>query len=605
MKDIKNILAGAQDKLAELGFSGSYTEALEWLEVTDNMADFNKMEVKAMKKMSKEEMATVNNAQETKKEEVTMEELFKKVSKNYGASSMRRNALSFQEMRELNEDMNTLLTMAIDKAEKLAHQYDPFTQYIDNGRQYRQAEARNAEIDKEWEELLGMFGIKAYIGSYANLGSETRSKIEELFTSAFCTDIESVTEKKVKAAHVSINETDKEETAMNTTSTENNATINNASVKEDTIMTTINNTLTAIANTVKEETAMTTTNNIDDMNEVLAALEAKKTSDPAYLNKDAIAEIMKDHYGVELSKREIKNTKREVLVERLTQLINAEFFMSKAEEHAEDEKLTAEFDEQRLEAMQTQVIEVGDLAITKDTAPVAIVTEANNIKKEENIMANANVIGVVGAVVEEPKEVSNETTQRTENVGPNTHSAYVPGLRYQDEHGNAITTPEALDRRIRLVLWNQMAWNSQQNNGAYGFTITSEMLQSMIAKALYGIRNLKKVKEADAKNEAEFKLDKVYMTPERKAKANEMYNWVIKTLLTPVAFKGMVDGKEMKFAYIDSVNGKAVPRTTSVGYKYNIGKWTGQKAENGFHNYLYTANKSFREYVKAQQNNQQ
>lgn len=220
-------------------------------------------------------------------------------------------------------------------------------------------------------------------------------------------------------------------------------------------------------------------------------------------------------------------------------------------------------------------------------------------------MANANVIGVVGAVVEEPKEVSNETTQRTENVGPNTHSAYVPGLRYQDEHGNAITTPEALDRRIRLVLWNQMAWNSQQNNGAYGFTITSEMLQSMIAKALYGIRNLKKVKEADAKNEAEFKLDKVYMTPERKAKANEMYNWVIKTLLTPVAFKGMVDGKEMKFAYIDSVDGKAVPRTTSVGYKYNIGKWTGQKAEGGFHNYLYTANKSFREYVKAQQNNQQ
>ena len=590
MKDIKNILMKVQDKLAELGFSGSYTEALEWLEVTDNMADFNKMEVKAMKKMSKEEMATANNAQETKKEEVTMEELFKKVSKNYGASSMRRNILSFQEMRELNEDMNALLTMAMDKAEKLAHQYDPFTQYIDNGRQYRQAEERNAEIDKEWEELLGMFGIKAYIGSYANLGSETRSKIEELFTSAFCTDIESVTVKKMEAAHASINETDKEETTMNTTSTENNATINSTSVKEETAMTTTNNTTIA--------------NNIDDMNEVLAALEAKKTSDPAYLNKDAIAEILKNHYGVELSKREIKNTKREVLVERLTQLINAEFFMSKAEEHAEDEKLTAEFDEQRLEAMQTQVIEVGDLAITKDTAPVAIVTEANNTKKEENIMANANVIGVVGAVVEEPKEVSNETTQRTENVGPNTHSAYVPGLRYQDEHGNAITTPEALDRRIRLVLWNQMAWNSQQNNGAYGFTITSEMLQSMIAKALYGIRNLKKVKEADAKNEAEFKLDKVYMTPERKAKANEMYNWVIKTLLTPVAFKGMVDGKEMKFAYIDSVNGKAVPRTTSVGYKYNIGKWTGQKAEGGFHNYLYTANKSFREYVKAQQSNQ-
>ena len=590
MKDIKNILMKVQDKLAELGFSGSYTEALEWLEVTDNMADFNKMEVKAMKKMSKEEMATANNAQETKKEEVTMEELFKKVSKNYGASSMRRNILSFQEMRELNEDMNALLTMAMDKAEKLAHQYDPFTQYIDNGRQYRQAEERNAEIDKEWEELLGMFGIKAYIGSYANLGSETRSKIEELFTSAFCTDIESVTVKKMEAAHASINETDKEETTMNTTSTENNATINSTSVKEETAMTTTNNTTIA--------------NNIDDMNEVLAALEAKKTSDPAYLNKDAIAEILKDHYGVELSKREIKNTKREVLVERLTQLINAEFFMSKAEEHAEDEKLTAEFDEQRLEAMQTQVIEVGDLAITKDTAPVAIVTEANNTKKEENIMANANVIGVVGAVVEEPKEVSNETTQRTENVGPNTHSAYVPGLRYQDEHGNAITTPEALDRRIRLVLWNQMAWNSQQNNGAYGFTITSEMLQSMIAKALYGIRNLKKVKEADAKNEAEFKLDKVYMTPERKAKANEMYNWVIKTLLTPVAFKGMVDGKEMKFAYIDSVNGKAVPRTTSVGYKYNIGKWTGQKADGGFHNYLYTANKSFREYVKAQQSNQ-
>ena len=590
MKDIKNILMKVQDKLAELGFSGSYTEALEWLEVTDNMADFNKMEVKAMKKMSKEEMATANNAQETKKEEVTMEELFKKVSKNYGASSMRRNILSFQEMRELNEDMNALLTMAMDKAEKLAHQYDPFTQYIDNGRQYRQAEERNAEIDKEWEELLGMFGIKAYIGSYANLGSETHSKIEELFTSAFCTDIESVTVKKMEAAHASINETDKEETTMNTTSTENNATINSTSVKEETAMTTTNNTTIA--------------NNIDDMNEVLAALEAKKTSDPAYLNKDAIAEILKNHYGVELSKREIKNTKREVLVERLTQLINAEFFMSKAEEHAEDEKLTAEFDEQRLEAMQTQVIEVGDLAITKDTAPVAIVTEANNTKKEENIMANANVIGVVGAVVEEPKEVSNETTQRTENVGPNTHSAYVPGLRYQDEHGNAITTPEALDRRIRLVLWNQMAWNSQQNNGAYGFTITSEMLQSMIAKALYGIRNLKKVKEADAKNEAEFKLDKVYMTPERKAKANEMYNWVIKTLLTPVAFKGMVDGKEMKFAYIDSVNGKAVPRTTSVGYKYNIGKWTGQKADGGFHNYLYTANKSFREYVKAQQSNQ-
>lgn len=605
MKDIKNILAGAQEKLAELGFSGSYTEALEWLKVTDNMADFNKMEVKAMKKMSKEEMATANNTQETKKEEVTMEELFKKVSKNYGASSMRRNALSFQEMRELNEDMNALLTMAMDKAEKLAHQYDPFTQYIDNSRQYRQAEARNAEIDKEWEELLGMFGIKAYIGSYANLGSETRGKIEELFASAFCTDIESVTVKKMTAAHASINETDKEETTMNTTSTENNATINNASVKEDTIMTTIDNTLTAIANTVKEETAMTTTNNIDDMNEVLAALEAKKTSDPAYLNKDAIAEILKNHYGVELSKKEIKNTKREVLVERLTQLINAEFFMSKAEGHAEDEKLTAEFDEQRLETMQTQVIEVGDLAITKDTAPVAIVTEANNTKKEENIMTNANEMVVVGAVVEEPKEVSNETTQRTENVGPNTHSAYVPGLRYQDEHGNAITTPEALDRRIRLVLWNQMAWNSQQNNGAYGFTITSEMLQSMIAKALYGIRNLKKAKEADAKNEAEFKLDKVYMTPERKAKANEMYNWVIKTLLTPVAFKGMVDGKEMKFAYIDSVNGKAVPRTISVGYKYNIAKWTGQKAKNGFYNYLYTANKSFREYVKTQQNNQQ
>jgi len=569
MKDIKNILAGAQDKLAELGFSGSYTEALEWLEATDNMTDFNKMEVKAMKKMSKEEMATVNNAQETKKEELTMEELFKKVSKNYGASSMRRNALSFQEMRELNEDMNALLTMAMDKAEKLAHQYDPFTQYIDNGRQYRQAEERNAEINKEWEELFGMFGIKAYIGSYANLGSETRSKIEELFTSAFCTDIESVTEKKVKAAHASINETDKEETTMNTSNTENNATINNASVKEDTTM---NNTTIA--------------NNIDDMNEVLAALEAKKTSDPAYLNKDAIAEILKEQFGIEMSKREIKNTKRDVMVEKLVQLIN--------------EKLAPQSED-----IQTETIEVGDLAITKDTAPVAIVTEANNTNKEENIMANANVIGVVGAVVEEPKEVSNETTQRTENVGPNTHSAYVPGLRYQDEHGNAITTPEALDRRIRLVLWNQMAWNSQQNNGAYGFTITSEMLQSMIAKALYGIRNLKKVKEADAKNEAEFKLDKVYMTPERKAKANEMYNWVIKTLLTPVAFKGMVDGKEMKFAYIDSVDGKAIPRTTSVGYKYNIGKWTGQKAENGFHNYLYTANKSFREYVKAQQNNQQ
>lgn len=581
MKDIKNILMKVQDKLAELGFSGSYTEALEWLEATDNMTDFNKMEVKAMKKMSKEEMATANNAQETKKEEVTMETTF--VLNNDGRFMFSPSFARKHTDDELKAELVKLVDAAMAEADKLADNYDYYYMYIDNGRQYRQAEENNKRLSEKWEELMKKFGLNAYIGSYAEVGHDERMKKLQTLFAPIIGSMETVNEAS-----------DKEDTTM-TANTENaTATNNNTSVKEETAM--------------NETTNTTIANNIDDMNEVLAALDAKKTSDPAYLNKDVIAEILKSHYGVELSKREIKNTKRDVLVERLTQLINAEFFMSKAEEHAEDEKLTAEFDEQRLEAMQTQVIEVGDLAITKDTAPVAIVTEANNTKKEENIMTNANemvVVGVVGTVAEEPKEVSNETTQRTENVGPNTHSAYVPGLRYQDEHGNAITTPEALDRRIRLVLWNQMAWNSQQNNGAYGFTITSEMLQSMIAKALYGIRNLKKVKEADAKNEAEFKLDKVYMTPERKAKANEMYNWVIKNLLTPVAFKGMVDGKEMKFAYIDSVDGKAVPRTTSVGYKYNIGKWTGQKAESGFHNYLYTANKSFREYVKAQQNNQQ
>lgn len=492
---------------------------------------------------------------------------------------------------------------AIKRMVQLARSYDLYTQYIENYKQMKSAEKANEEIDKEWKSICKQFGIDACILNYANLGTDTEQSIVALFGS---TDVEETNdenenkEEETMEMQIMRNEllTNKamvsvlkklgieltEEKILSLTDTEmkqmyasatkywgeeiDRAKTTTTQVKEDTTMT--QETITTANNeSKKEDTIMM--NRTDDLNEVLAALEAKKTSDPAYLDKNAIAKILKK-LGVELSKREVKNTKRDALVEKLVSLIN--------------EKLNPQITE-------ADPVPVGDLNITYDNAPANM----DELKEEETMkkttittpvvpatpvaIAMPVAPAVVATVNEEPVQVSNDPVEVTSTVGPNTHSAYKM-LTYKNGK-----TPENLtveDKKAMLIdlrkeINSQINYNWEKKEGQYGHVISDFMLNAVIAKALFGIKSYTKVKESDAKHEAKWELDKVILTPAHHDKIAEFYKYITEKWLEVVTFTGDVNGKTIKFVKVDEINGKKVSRYDGTA-EYSFVAYNGQKGKN-------------------------
>lgn len=68
----------------------------------------------------------------------------------------------------------------INQLVQLAKNYDPFTAYIDDYKQYEQAKKKNEALRKEWNDICQKHELVINgVSCYANLGDRTEAEITE------------------------------------------------------------------------------------------------------------------------------------------------------------------------------------------------------------------------------------------------------------------------------------------------------------------------------------------------------------------------------------------------------------------------------------------
>ena len=163
----------------------------------------------------------------------------------------------------------------------LVHRYDCYIEYIDDYRQYKQAERANGNIEARFIEVCSELGLEVTSSDFHNV----------LWKSHYDT-IEEAVNKLLQDKGFN-----KEENNMTTNTTPAN-------------------------NTNKEATAMTRTERMMNMMDTIN--NVTKTTDKRYVTKEALATFLFDADIIQrhLSKTELKKIKRQELVDILSTAVN-------------------------------------------------------------------------------------------------------------------------------------------------------------------------------------------------------------------------------------------------------------------------------------------
>lgn len=106
-----------------------------------------------------------------------------------------------------------ILTNDVNVLCKLAHRYDPFTAYIENYKQMKEAERVNAKLEEEWNAIMSQYDMIASILTYANNGDKTESMVNELFIPMFAS-VNKEQREEVDSAKIGVAEENKEDNTM-------------------------------------------------------------------------------------------------------------------------------------------------------------------------------------------------------------------------------------------------------------------------------------------------------------------------------------------------------------------------------------------------------
>ncbi len=202
---------------------GMAVEELSGLTVKMLKASAQLLEIKGYSKMKKAELieAIAPYCDPTKKVEV-IEKTEAEVIMDAMASAPVE-ATVVKEEKEETEMKNELVPVTIDTVKALAvlaHSYDPFTAYIDNGRQKDSADRANAQIKASWDAICEACGIKIWIGNedWSNARLENAQKAIAKYLGVELPEVQ-IVEATVVETNNNVDEK-KEETTMNTTLTQ-------------------------------------------------------------------------------------------------------------------------------------------------------------------------------------------------------------------------------------------------------------------------------------------------------------------------------------------------------------------------------------------------
>lgn len=83
-----------------------------------------------------------------------------------------------EEVTEMKKELTPVTVDTVNALAVLAHSYDPFTAYIDNGRQKDSADRANAQIKASWNAICEACGINIWIGNedWSNARPENAKK---------------------------------------------------------------------------------------------------------------------------------------------------------------------------------------------------------------------------------------------------------------------------------------------------------------------------------------------------------------------------------------------------------------------------------------------
>ena len=219
--------------------------------------------------------------------------------------------VNFAQNYRIETEGKSIQEIGQELTDKLMTYYDEYYMYIDNGKQMKEAQERNREIEEEVaaiKKVVTEFKDDAHallesMDDVAQETIETKTCATCKWNGQNCLSCQSCGEDGISSWEPIV-ETEKEESVM----TENKATTNNNTVQEGVTMKTKTTFAERILNMGR----------IDRILYVYDALRtATKNTDEAFIKKDDLAKFMYDNdlIGRQLSKTEVNKTKRDELVE--------------------------------------------------------------------------------------------------------------------------------------------------------------------------------------------------------------------------------------------------------------------------------------------------
>lgn len=165
---------------------GMAVEELNGLTVKILKASAQLLEIKGYSKMKKAELieAIAPYCDPTKKVEI--------IEKKEETVVEERK----EEVTEMKKELTPVTVDTVNALTVLAHSYDPFTAYIDNGRQKDAADRANAQIKASWNAICEACGINIWIGNedWSNARPENAKKAIAKYLGVELPEVETVEE---------------------------------------------------------------------------------------------------------------------------------------------------------------------------------------------------------------------------------------------------------------------------------------------------------------------------------------------------------------------------------------------------------------------------
>ena len=160
---------------------GMAVEDLNKLSLKDLKASAQVIDLKGRSKMNKAELieALTPYCDPTKKVEIIEKTEAEVIMDAMASAPVEATVVKEEkEETEMNKELTPVTVDTVNALAVLAKSYDPFTAYIDNGRQKDSADRANAKIRASWDAICESCGINLWIGNedWSNASLENAEK---------------------------------------------------------------------------------------------------------------------------------------------------------------------------------------------------------------------------------------------------------------------------------------------------------------------------------------------------------------------------------------------------------------------------------------------